>query len=61
MRRNTGDILEVLVNNIEKILVLTSERVKNQNKECLSSELRKLKCVEKVVGKYQVHNSENFR
>ena len=29
MRRNTGDKLEVLVNNIEKILVLTSKRVKN--------------------------------
>ena len=29
MRRNTRDILEVLVNNIEKMLLLTSKKVKN--------------------------------
>ena len=52
MRRNTGDILEVLVNNIEEILILTSKRMSSYNKECLSLQLRKLKCIEKVENSF---------
>ena len=33
MRGNTRDILEVLVNNMKKILILPSKRMNNYNKE----------------------------
>ena len=54
MRRNTRDILEVLVNNIEENIDINIEKnEKLEQRICLSSQLRKLKCIEKVVGKYQ--------
>ena len=55
MRRNTRDITDVLVNNIEENIDINIE--KNENLEqriCPSSQLRKLKCIEKVFGKYQI-------
>ena len=51
MKRNTRDTLEVLVNNTEENIDINIQ--KNEKFECLSSQLRKLKCIEKVVGKYQ--------
>ena len=62
MRRNTKDITEVLVNIIEENVDINIE--KNEKLElgiCLSSQLRKLKCIKKVVRKYQDYPSENFR
>ena len=54
MRRNTRDILEVLVNNIEKNVDINFEKSeKLEQRICLSSQLRKLKCIKEVVGKYQ--------
>ena len=54
MRSNTRDILEVLVNNIEENIDINIEKnEKLEQRICLSSQLRKLKCIEKVVGKYQ--------
>ena len=55
MRRNTKDILEVLVNNIEENtdINIDEKNEKLKQKICLSSQSRKLKCIEKVVGKYQ--------
>ena len=55
MRRNTRDITDVLVNNIEENIGINIG--KNENLEqriCPSSQLRKLKCIEKVFGKYQI-------
>ena len=54
MRRNTRDILEVLVNNIEENIDINIEKnEKLEQRICLSSQLRKLKCTEKVFGKDQ--------
>ena len=54
MRRNTRDILEVLLNNIEKNVDISIEKSEIlEQRICLSSQLKKLKCIEKIVGKYQ--------
>ena len=54
MRRNTRDILEVLVNNIEENIDINIEKnEKLEQRICLSSQLRKLICFEEVFGKYQ--------
>ena len=54
MRRNTTDIIQVLVNNIEENIGINIENnEKLEQRICLSSQLRKLKCIAKVVGKYQ--------
>ena len=54
MMKNTRDIIEVQVNNIEINIDTNIEKnEKLQKRICLSSQLRKLKCIEKVVGKYQ--------
>ena len=54
MRSNTRDILEVLVNNIEENIDINIEKnEKLEQRICLSSQLRILKCIENVVGKYQ--------
>ena len=54
MKRNTGDILEVPVNNTEENIDINIQKnEKFELKIYLSSQLRKLKCIEKVVGKHQ--------
>ena len=54
MRRNTRDILEVLLNNIEKNVDISIEKSEIlEQRICVSSQLRKLKCTEKIVEKYQ--------
>ena len=54
MKRNTRDILEVLVNNIEENMDINIQKnEKLEQRICLSSQFRRLKCMEKVVGKYQ--------
>ena len=52
MKRNTGDILQVPVNNTEENIDINIQKnEKFELKIYLSSQLRKLKCIEKVVGK----------
>ena len=47
-------MLEVLVNNIEKNVDINIEKSeKLEYRICISSQLRKLECIGKVVGKYQ--------
>ena len=54
MRRSTTDIIQVLVNNNEENIGINIENnEKLEQRTCLSSQLRKLKCIAKVVGKYQ--------
>ena len=54
MRRNNRGIIEVLVNNTEENIYINIEKnEKLEQRIYLSSQLRKLKCVEKVVRKYQ--------
>ena len=54
MRRKTRDIIEVLVNNIEENVNINIEKNDHlQERICLSVQLRKSKCIEKVVGKCQ--------
>ena len=54
MKRNTRDILEVLVKNIEKNIGINIKKSeKSGQRICLFSQLRKLKCIEKAVGKNQ--------
>ena len=54
MRRNNRGIIEVLVNNTEENIYINIEKnEKLEQRIYLSSQLRKLKCIEKVVRKYQ--------
>ena len=53
MRRNGRDILEVLVNNIADNIDINIEKNEQLQRICLSLQLRKLKCIEKVVEKCQ--------
>ena len=53
MSRKTRDIIEVLVNDIEENVNINIEKNEQLQRICLSLQLRKSKCIEKVVGKCQ--------
>ena len=52
--RKWGETLEThLVNNIGKNVDINIKKSEKLKRSCLSWQLRKLKCIEKVVGKYE--------